>query len=191
MRIVHGLHWSIGGIVNFIDLLLSNLNAPEIEHHVVILNSDITSNNQLRNKCKSYNSLGFENNKMMGLIRFKKLLNQIKPDIFHAHSFLPGIIGRLYSSTKTICIATIHNDYPHYWKKTFRNNMKLFLEYKSLKTSCQAVVCVSESVRQHASQAMPGLPFEVINNGVQLGNNSGYIYRTKERISDDSKLRPS
>jgi len=169
MRIVHGLHWSGGGIVNFIDLLLSNINTPDIEHHVVILNSDMASNHQLRNKSISYSFLGFENNQISGLIRFVKIIKSIKPDIFHAHSFLPGVIGRLFSSEKTICIATIHNEYPHYTNNSCRNKFKLKLEYKSLKRSCKAVVCVSESVRQRANDAMPGLPFEVINNGIQLG----------------------
>jgi len=163
MRIVHGLHWCHGGIVKFIELMLFNLTDKQNEHHLVFLNADMPPD-QLREY--SYTCLGYEKNSMGALILFAKLMRKLKPDIFHAHSLVPGLLGRLLSPNETICTATIHNEYPHYKSRSMASRIKLQVEYQSLKRRCQSVICVSESVRQLVDQVMPGLPLEVIQNGV-------------------------
>lgn len=166
IRIVHGLHWSNGGIIKFLELLLSKIDLCMFEHHVIILNSDADSKHNLINYCSSYTSLEYDHNKLLGISRYLYKLNKLKPDIFHAHSFLPGILGRALYNKKFLCLATIHNEYPYYTSKSLRNIAKLKIEYYSLKRDSQSVICVSESVRKLVDRVMPGLPLDIIPNGV-------------------------
>lgn len=179
MRIVHGLHWSQGGIVKFLELLLSDTSLSKEEHYVIILNSETEASRKLSNYCQACYSLGWENNKIGALIRLNDLIKELKPDIFHAHSFLPGLLGRILSPNKTVCMATIHNEYPHYKDNALRSRVKLFMEYQSLKRSCQSVVCVSDTVRQLVDLAMPRLPSETVNNGVPISMAKDSLKRQK------------
>lgn len=178
MRIVHGLHWSSGGIVNYLRNLLTHFDDPGLNHYVLILNSDQDTGSFTGSPCISCRSFDFDKKRFKGVMQFATHLKKLKPDIFHAHSFLPGVIGRTILPKGVTCVSTIHNEYPHYSPRNIREQLKLHIEYGSLRHRCRKVVCVSGAVKQMAESVMPNLPYQVITNGVD-------IYKLENPVGED------
>ncbi|MBJ6801433.1 glycosyltransferase [Geomonas propionica] len=152
--------------MKFVESLIQNFN-PGFEHHVLILNS-CDRNNEMIRSATSITNFDFDINPLSSTFRFKRKLNNLKPELLHSHSFLPGILSRHFLPD-AVHVATIHNEYPHFKPRTLREQLKLRLEYRSLTKYSSSVVCVSSSVRGLVDAAMPGLPTVTINNGVPIG----------------------
>ncbi|MBJ6749831.1 glycosyltransferase family 4 protein [Geomonas anaerohicana] len=151
--------------MKFVDSLIQNFSRGS-EHHVLILNS-CDQNDTMIECAASVTNFAFDISPLSSISGFKRKLNDLKPELLHSHSFFPGILSRHFLPDE-VHVATIHNEYPHFKPRTLREQLKLYLEYRSLNKYCSSVVCVSSTVRGLVDAAMPGLPTVTINNGVPI-----------------------
>ena len=86
-------------------------------------------------------------NNPLFLLKMTRLINQIQPDIVHAHAKKAGqMLGVISHFTPVITVATIHNQTAAKWWMR----------------SLDKLVCVSSTIQQ----ALSGLPTQVIYNGI-------------------------
>jgi glycosyltransferase involved in cell wall biosynthesis len=152
IKVLHIIHWPKSGIVNLVYNQITSTNKNTINYKVgfLIKNQDTF---------RKFNKAGIEvSNYDFNLVNylgtFKRIVKDIretKPVIIHTHSFLPGIIVRIISlfNKSFKLVATIHNSYPYFSRKTFKDKIKTFIEINSLNMAKSKIICVSKFVKEH------------------------------------------
>lgn len=113
--------------------------------------------------------------------RFKKLIDEIKPDIIHTHGYQAVLLA---SAIKNIPIVeTIHNVPEEDFIYTFGTLMGnyVLLRYYSAMKKLTAAAAISEEVRNKNLQRLPEMYIKRIYNGVK---SPGVKYNTKSEARE-------
>ncbi len=166
-RIVHVIHWPKSGIVTLVRDMLPLFDDNQFEQHVLFFEDDEKTILQFKEICTSVSSLRFSYSPLAGVIRYRKALNALQPDILHTHSLLPTLLGCLLFRPGSR-IITVHNTYPYFSKNDVKSILKRWLSKRSLQTRNTLVVAVSLDVKNALeSMASSDTKIHVIENGIR------------------------
>jgi glycosyltransferase involved in cell wall biosynthesis len=164
LRVLHLLHWPRSGIGSLLCDLV-RLSAGRVEHHVVGLEGDGTDYAALREAGAMCEPIGASLPGPVALARLRARVRQVRPEVIHTHSFLPGLWARLVRADLPL-VATVHNAYPYFHDQDLRSRMKRGLESAALRWRRARITCVSDGVLAALPAGWPAA--EVVENGVMI-----------------------
>ncbi len=182
--VLHTIHWPVSGIVSLLKEVLKRIDQKHYECHVIFFEYDKETIEDFSRICSSVHCLHFSRSRIKALLKYRKLIHQISPDILHSHSFQPGVWGRLFKRRNIAHTCTFHNQYPYFFSNNFRSLFKRKIELYSICYSKTKVICVSNSVQATLQKLMPDYPAIVIANGIRVDYLSNYSEQHKSRVSN-------
>ncbi|MCH8533770.1 MAG: glycosyltransferase [Flavobacteriaceae bacterium] len=112
IRILHILH-AVGGVEVSLRLILANTNPDEFEHFVIHGRNEVSStffdkNNEKITTFKSSIVRDIQLFKDLSALKeINQLIDQIKPDLIHAHSTKGGVFGKVVAKNNNLkCLHT-------------------------------------------------------------------------------------
>lgn len=184
MKILHIVQ-APGGVERYLQMLLDMMDKKKYQN-IVICSSDYDRDYFEKNKIKYYGmdlkrSIGISD--FVAVIKVRKLIKKISPDVIYCHSSKGGAIGRL--ANIGLNYKCIYN--PHGWAFNMKcNKMKKSLykiTEKILSKFCDSIVCISEAEKKSAldNKISPEEKLIVIKNGIDIEK-----YKHENTISRES-----
>lgn len=187
MKIVHVIHWPRTGITRLVKNLISS-NAGDDSFYVVMIDGDVEEFESLSNVCVAAYSLNDAKRLLNKYIMFKQLINDIKPDIIHTHSFTPSVISALARLPKSKYVRTFHSIYPYFYEKSIKSKIKRVIECFVLDMTLSSIICVDESVLSELPcKTFNKVPM-VIENGIDLRSFEFGEIKNRKDNNDPIKL---
>ncbi len=164
-----------GGVPEVVFQLMRNLPRDRYATSLCVLKREADADNVCDQRRDRFAELGFDvhyaaesSRKLETVASVAQWIEDQELDVLHTHSNRPNVIGRMAG---TLCrssglriVAHYHNQYDDKWE---RDPAMLAFERRLAHTT-DAMIAVSESVRQHvaANIGVPSSRLDVIGNGV-------------------------
>jgi glycosyltransferase involved in cell wall biosynthesis len=186
ISVLHVVHWPKSGIVSLLKGLITHFDPQKVISHVIFFENNLDTLDEFRRICASVHTLDYSKGKVCAIIRYRKLLNILNPDVLHTHSFLPGLWGRIFLHDKTKLVCTLHNMYPYFTSKDLSSRFKRTLEFWSIKRFSVSVICVSHGVYNLVNKHLLTDFVRVIENGIDLNRKpTHFLQRTDLGLRSD------
>lgn len=191
IKILHIVQ-AAGGVERYLQMLSDAIDTNKYKN-VVICSYDYDREYFEKNKIKYYvinlkRSIGISD--FLAVIKVRKLIKKISPDIIYCHSSKGGAIGRL--ANIGLNYKCIYN--PHGWAFNMScNEMKKSLykiTEKVLSNFCDSIVCISEAEKKSAldNKISPEEKLIVIKNGIDIEKykHENTVFREAINIPEDA-----
>ena len=197
-KIVH-IAQSAGGVAEYLYMFVKNFDDNDYEN-ILIVSQDYE---QQLERFKPYiSSVDFVHmvrniefkNDIKAILKVKKLLEQIKPDIVYMHSSKAGAIGRIALAFSGIKAKTLYNAHGWYFNAQISNKKKKIfaLIEKGLAIKTDKIINISKSEYESALKykIAPKRKMCIVENGIdftRFENNYKYRKETRKKynIADD------
>ncbi|MEQ1633961.1 MAG: glycosyltransferase, partial [Planctomycetota bacterium] len=181
-----------GGVPEVVFQLMRHLPRDRYATSLCVLKRETDADNVCDERRDRFAELGFDvhyaaesSRKLETVASVAQWIEDRALDVLHTHSNRPNVIGRMAG---TLCrssglriVAHYHNQYDDKWE---RDPAMLAFERRLAHTT-DAMIAVSESVRQHvaANIGVPSSRLEVIGNGVDAS-----AFASGDRVSARAAL---
>ena len=185
MHIASGDLWA-GAETQLYSLVLALSKITNVKISVVLMNHGVLEQ-KLRNSHIDVFVLDEHKLSLFQIIsKLIKLIKKTRPSVIHTHRIKENILGSIsaFLSGKIPCVRTIHGAIEHKFSiyNIYRQSL-YYLDQLSGRFLQERIISVSYELTNHIYQQFPPNKVQVIENGIQISNQSSQkINITRERL---------
>jgi len=169
IKVLHVVHWPVSGITSLLKSLIPLIAADGVHNHIVFFYDDADTVADFSRLCESVQCIHLSKSYPRGILRYRRFIKSIAPDILHTHSFQPLVWGSLLARGRIRHITTVHSNYPYFTGRSLKARVKKTIEKLFLMRGGMRTVAVGKGVQ--ALLARLGVPERnllLIENGVDI-----------------------
>lgn len=169
IKVLHVVHWPVSGITSLLRGLIPLIAADGVQNHIIFFYHDADTIADFSRLCESALCIHLERSYPCGVVRYRRFIKSIAPDILHTHSFQPLVWGGLLACGHSRHVTTVHSNYPYFTRQALKDQAKKTIEKFFLTRGGVRTVAVGKVV--HALLAGLGVPERnlfLIENGVDI-----------------------
>jgi len=169
IKVLHVVHWPVSGITSLLKSLIPLIAAEGVHNHIVFFYDDADTAADFSRLCESAQCIHLSKSYLRGILRYRRFIKSIAPDILHTHSFQPLVWGSLLARGRTRHITTVHSNYPYFTGRSLKARAKKTIEKLFLMRGCMRTVAVGKGVQALlAGLGVSQRNLFLIENGVDI-----------------------